>query len=52
MKTLVLGASLNQERFSNKAIERLVEFGHEVYAIGNKKGKISNVIISTDFLKI
>ena len=52
MKTLVLGASLNKERFSNKAIERLVEFGHEVYAIGNKKGKISNVIISTDFLKI
>ncbi len=52
MKTLVLGASLNKERFSNKAIERLVEFGHEVYAIGNKKGKISNVIISTDFLRI
>ena len=52
MKTLVIGASVNKERFSNKAILRLVEYGHEVYAIGNKKGKISNVSISTDFLKI
>ena len=52
MKTLVIGASVNKERFSNKAILRLVEYGHEVYAIGNKKGKISNVLISTDFLKI
>ena len=52
MKTLVLGASLNEERFSNKAIERLIEFGHEVYAIGNKKGEISNVSINTDFLHI
>jgi len=52
MKTLVLGASLNKERFSNKAIKRLIESGHEVYAIGNKKGEISNVSINTDFLNI
>ncbi|MBR98827.1 MAG: CoA-binding protein [Flavobacteriaceae bacterium] len=52
MKTLVLGASLNKDRFSNKAILRLIESGHEVYAIGNRKGEISNVSISTDLLKI
>ena len=52
MKTLVLGASLNKDRFSNKAIVRLIESGHEVYAIGNRKGEISNVSISTDLLKI
>jgi len=47
-KTLVLGASENPERYSNKAILRLLSKDHEVVAIGNRKGSVSNVPITTD----
>ena len=47
-KTLVLGASENPERYSNKAILRLLGKGHEVVAIGNKKGSVNNLPIATD----
>ena len=36
MKTLVLGASSNPERYSNKAVFSLLQHGHQVEAIGNK----------------
>jgi uncharacterized protein len=45
MKTLVLGASENEDRYSNKAIRSLIKHGHEVVAIGNKKGKVLEVNI-------
>jgi len=48
MKTLVLGASENQERYSNKAIKSLLNYGHEVLAIGNKSGKVLGVKIETE----
>jgi len=44
-KTLVMGASENPERYSFKAINRLLSHGHEVKAIGKKEGTIKNVKI-------
>ena len=49
-KTLVLGASTNQKRYSFKAIKRLEKYGHEVVAIGSKIGQIGNIQITTDKL--
>ena len=47
-KTLVLGASLNESRYSNLAINRLVNYGHTVEAVGLKKGEVTGVSISTE----
>jgi predicted CoA-binding protein len=51
MKTLVLGASLNKERYAYKAIHSLVDKSHQVVAIGAKKGKAFDVSIETEQLK-
>lgn len=42
-KTLVIGASENSERYSNKAIKLLVSLGYEVVAIGAKPGTASGI---------
>src|SRR5690606_23697531 len=47
-KTLVLGASLNPGRYSNLAINRLVNHGHTVEAVGLKKGVVAGVDISNE----
>lgn len=47
-KTLVLGASENSERYSNKAIRRLRSNGHQVIAIGRKAGQVDDVPIITE----
>src|SRR4051812_8397973 len=47
-KTLVIGASDNQERYSYLAINRLRAKGHPVEGIGLKKVKVSDVDINTD----
>ena len=47
-KTLVLGASLNPGRDSNLAINRLVDYGHEVEAVGLRNGNVAGVEISTE----
>lgn len=47
LKTLVIGASLNEERYSNKAIKMLVEYKHPVVAYGLKSGEVSGVKIDT-----
>jgi len=47
-KTLVVGASLNPNRYSNIAIKRLTEKGLETVAIGLREGKIFNVVIDTE----
>ncbi len=47
-KTLVLGASLNSNRYSNMAIKRLVNNGLEVVAYGLKEGEISGTNIDTE----
>lgn len=42
-KTLVMGASEKEDRYSNKAIRMLREYGHETVALGNKEGKVLDV---------
>jgi predicted CoA-binding protein len=41
VKTLVLGATTNETRYANIATKRLLEYGHEVVLLGNKKGEVS-----------
>ncbi len=48
-KTLVLGASLKKSRYSNLAVNRLIEKKVETEAFGLREGKIGNVQIKTDF---
>lgn len=47
-KTLVIGASLKPQRYSNMAINRLVDFNHDVVAYGLKEGKVAGVEIDTE----
>lgn len=47
-KTLVLGASLKPNRYSNIAIKMLLEYQHKVIAIGLRKGSVNGVPIITD----
>ena len=49
MKTLVLGASLNSNRYSNRAVKLLLECKHVVVAIGKDEGNIDDVKIEKDF---
>jgi len=44
---MVIGASENPYRYSYKAVRMLIEYGHEVLAIGKKEGKIENIPIIT-----
>ncbi|MGB3151960.1 MAG: CoA-binding protein [Maribacter sp.] len=46
-KTLVFGASLKPNRYSNLAIRRLVSNGITTEAFGLKSGEISNVQVKT-----
>lgn len=46
-KTLVLGASPNPSRYSYLAIHKLKAYGHEVVAIGKRKGTVGSVDINT-----
>ncbi len=46
-KTLVIGASENPERYSNKAIRALRRHGHEVVAIAPRSGKVEDVDFET-----
>jgi hypothetical protein len=46
-KTLVFGASLKPNRYSNYAIKRLVANNHEVVAFGLKEGEVDGVNIDT-----
>ena len=47
-KTLVLGASENPGRYSNRAIRALLQKNHEVIAIGKQKGEVNGVDIQTE----
>ncbi len=44
-KTLVLGASPKDIRFSNKAVKSLKSYNHPVVPLGNKQGKIAGIDI-------
>lgn len=45
--TLVLGASLKPGRYSNKAVSRLRNYDHPVYAVGLRAGQIIDVTVDT-----
>ncbi len=45
--TLIIGASLQPERYSNMAIVKLLKYNHTVYAIGSKQGVVQHIIIHT-----
>lgn len=47
-KTLVIGASLKPEKYSNLAVNRLVNHNHPVVAVGVKSGVVAGVDISTE----
>lgn len=47
-KTLVIGASLKPDRYSNIAIHRLVKNGHEVVAIGLREGEVAGISITSE----
>jgi predicted CoA-binding protein len=47
-RTLVIGASEKPERYSNKAIRRLRENGHEVIALGSRPGQVEDVVFETE----
>lgn len=46
-RTLVLGASLKADRYSNKAIKRIVNNGIEIKALGRVEGEVLGVEIET-----
>ena len=48
-KVMVLGASENSSRYSYKAIIKLNEYGHQVFAIGKKAGEVRGVPVKTIF---
>lgn len=47
-KTVVIGASVNPDRYANKAVRKLKSYGHEVVAVGLRGGEIDGVKIHTD----
>jgi len=47
-KTLVLGASLKPQRYSNMAVRRLVNYRHDTVAFGMREGEEAGVIIDTE----
>lgn len=47
-KTLVIGASENPGRYSNKAIHALVSHGHEIVAIGLRAGEVDGISFSSE----
>ncbi len=48
-RTLVLGASLKTNRYSNMAVKRLLNHNIETEAFGLKKGNIGDTQIKTNF---
>jgi len=50
-KTLVLGASLNVDRYSNMAVKKLLLNNVYVRALGLRTGLIDKVFIEKDFVK-
>lgn len=49
-RTLVLGASLKPNRYSNYAIQKLIANNYEVVAFGLKKGTVAGVEIDTELI--
>jgi len=50
-KTLVIGASLKTDRYSNMAVVKLLDNNHDVLAYGFQDGSINGVKIDTAMLE-
>lgn len=46
-KTLVFGTSLKPQRYSNMAVQKLVNYDYEVYAFGPRQGTVAMVEVDT-----
>lgn len=51
-KTVVLGASPKNDRYSNKAVRMLHQHGHDVLALGFEDGNIGEIAIETNWKTI
>lgn len=49
MKTLVIGATENTDRYANRAARSLLQHGHDVELLGLKTGQIQDHPIQTGF---
>lgn len=49
MKTLIIGASTNPERYAFKAANSLLAHGHEIVLVGQKEGEIQGHKIQTNY---
>lgn len=49
MKTLIIGASTNPERYAYKAANSLLANGHEIELVGQKAGEIKGHEIQTNY---
>ena len=47
-KTVVIGASENEDRYANRAVRKLKAHGHDVVALGLREGQIDGVKIQKD----
>ena len=47
-KTVVIGASENEDRYANRAVRKLKSYGHDVVALGLREGQIDGVKIHKD----
>lgn len=52
MKTLVLGASTNPERYSNICINDLVLYNYPVVAVGLREGEVAGIPIQKGFPEV
>ncbi len=51
-KTLVLGASLKTNRYSNFVIHKLLNHDYKVMAVGQRSGEVAGVEIKTDMIDV
>lgn len=47
-KTLVVGASIKPERYSNMVIRKLTNYNHDTVAFGMRQGEEHGVVIDTE----
>jgi len=47
-KTVVIGASENEDRYANRAVRKLKAYGHDVVALGLREGQIDGIKIHKD----
>jgi len=51
-KTMIIGASENKSRYAQQAVKLLLDYSHEVVAIGKTEGEIYGVKIHAEHLEV